>query len=142
MWESLCQILGVRELISDPRFRTIPDRVENKEFLKPILEAKLNQKYSDVWIEALNKGGIACGPINTVEQVFQDSQVLHQKMLLEVEHSFAGKIKLIGFPVNLSETPCRVALPPPTLGQHTKEILGELEYSEQDIKELKQKGIV
>jgi len=142
MWEKLCVVLGVDDLRNDPRFQTNPDRVKNKEALKEIIEKHLVRKNTGEWIEILNKEGIASGPINTVDQVFRDGQVLNQKMLLEVDHSRAGRIKMIGFPVKLGRTPCRIAVPPPGLGQNTDEILKKLNYSEQEIKELKQSGII
>jgi crotonobetainyl-CoA:carnitine CoA-transferase CaiB-like acyl-CoA transferase len=142
MWEKLCEILGVEDLIYELRFQTMPDRVQNKEALKEIIEKNLARKTTEEWVEILNKGGIASGPIYTIDQVFRDEQVSHQKMLLEVEHSIAGKIKMIGFPVKMGRTPCRIALAPPHLGQNTNEILKELNYSEEEIKELKQSGII
>lgn len=142
MWEKLCKVLGVNELPNDPRFRTNPDRVKNKELLKEFIEKNLLCRPVEEWIEILNREGIACGPIYTVDQVFKDKQVLSQEMLLEVEHTLAGKIKMIGFPVKLGKTPCKIAVAPPYLGQHTDEILKELNYSEEEIKKLKQSDII
>lgn len=142
MWEKLCQVLKLDELINDPRFQTIPDRVQNKDELRGLMEKILVQKTVAEWVEILNKEGIACGPIYTVEQVFKDEQVLHQKMLLEADHATAGRIKMIGFPVKMSRTPCQIALPPPAFGQHTYEILKGLNYSDEEIKELKKSGII
>lgn len=84
MWENLCKILGREDLINDARFKTIPDRVKNKDALRVILEGKLASKSSEEWVEILNKQGIPCGPIYNIDQVFRDNQVLHQKMLLEI----------------------------------------------------------
>ena len=142
MWEKLCKILNVEELTNDLRFRTIPDRVQNKEELKEILEKSLAHKTTEEWIGILNREGIACGPIYTIDQVFRDKQILNQEMLLEVEHSTAGKIKMIGFPVKMSRTPCKISLAPPVLGQHTQEILRGLNYSEEEIKELNKNGVI
>lgn len=141
MWEKLCKLLGLEELLDDPRFE-LSVRVQNKDVLREIMEKKLIQKTSEEWLEILYREGIACGPIRTIDQVFKDIQVLNQEMLLEVEHAKAGKIKMIGFPVKLRRTPCRITLPPPTLGQHTNEILEELNYSEEEIRELKKGGII
>jgi len=142
MWEKLCEILEVKELTNDPRFQTIPNRVQNKDALREIIEKKLTCRISEEWVEILNNEGIACGPIYTVDEVFKDEQVLSQEMLLEVGHSKAGKIKMIGFPVKISRTPCKISLAPPHLGQHTQVILKELNFSEEEIKELKQGGII
>jgi CoA:oxalate CoA-transferase len=142
MWEKLCEILGAENLVVDSKFQTIPGRVENKDLLREILEKRLVKKTTSEWVEILNEGGIACGPIYTIDQVFNDSQILAQEMVSEVEHIKAGKIKMIGFPVKISRTPCKTSLPPPILGQHTQEILGDLNYSQEEIAELKQNGIV
>ena len=142
MWERFCETLGVEELRNDPRFKDIPARVKNKEELKEMLEKILARKDTEEWIETLNKAGVACGPIFTIDQVFQDKQILHQEMLLTVDHSKAGRIKMMGFPVKLSRTPCKISFPPPLLGQHTREILTELDYSQEEIEELKQESII
>jgi CoA:oxalate CoA-transferase len=142
MWIKLCQILKLDELINDPRFQTIPDRVQNKCELRILLERILVQKTVADWVEILNKAGIPSGSILTVDQVFKNEQVLHQKMLLEVDHKTAGRLKMIGFPVKLSRTPCQITLPPPAFGQHTYEILKELKYSDEEIMELKKSGVV
>lgn len=142
MWEKLCQLLEMENLIHDPRFKTIPDRVQNKDSLKDLLEQKLVAKATEEWVELLNHQGIACGPIYTIDQTFRDRQVLHQEMLMEIEHGTAGRIKMVGFPVKLSRTPCRIACPPPCFGQHTNEILKELDYSEEEIDEFQKEGII
>jgi len=142
MWEKLCKLLDMENLIHDPRFKTIPDRVQNKDSLREFLEQKLFSKSTEEWVELLNQNGIACGPILTIDQTFGNRQVLHQKMLMEIEHCTAGKIKMIGFPVKLSRTPCRIACPPPCAGQNTNEILRELDYSEEEINKFKQEGII
>jgi len=142
MWEKLCQILKLDALPNDPRFKTIPDRVQNKDALRILMEKVLLQKPVAEWVEILNQEGIPSGPILAIDQVFQDEQVLHQKMLLEVDHATAGKIKMIGFPVKMSETPCQVSLPPPAFGQHTHEILKGLNYTDEEITELKKNGII
>ena len=142
MWEKLCSLLQIESLVDDPRFRTIRDRVLNKTPLRDILEQKLSSKSTDEWVELLNDEGIACGPIYTIDKTFQDKQVLHQEMLLESEHPTAGRIQLIGFPVKLSRTPCQITYPPPCFGQHTDEILKELNYSEEEICALRTGGVI
>jgi crotonobetainyl-CoA:carnitine CoA-transferase CaiB-like acyl-CoA transferase len=93
------------------------------------------------WIEYLNKEGVPCGPINNLAQTFEDPQVRHQEMLLEVEQP-TGKVKTLGFPVKMSQTPAQIYRPAPQLGQHTEEILADLGFSIEKIKELRDKGVV
>ena len=93
------------------------------------------------WIEYLNKEGVPCGPIYNLAQTFEDPQVKHQEMVLEVEQP-SGKVKTLGFPVKMSKTPARVQRPAPQLGEHTEEILSDLGFSREKIKGLKEKGII
>ncbi len=142
MWEILCQILGMTDLMNDPRFLKDADRVKNKKELRELMEEQLASKTSDEWVEIMNQEGIPCGTINTIDQVFQDKQVLHQQMLLEVDHLTAGKIKMIGFPVKMERTPAHISLPPPVLGQHNHEILKGLNYSDEAIEDLRKREII
>lgn len=142
MWEALCQILDMEELKDDPRFIQNDERVKNKKKLREIIEKKLAEKNSFEWIEILNEKGIPCGPINSIDMVFNDPQVIHQEMIMEVDHPKSKRIKMIGFPVKLRRTPPQIFLPPPLLGQHTKEILKKLNYSDEDIEEFKKNGVI
>ncbi len=145
-WDSSVPMSNWRNVVTvirnDPRFQDIPHTVEYKVVLKEILEKILARKNTEEWIETLNRAGVVCGPIFTIDQVFQDKQILHQAMLLTVDHSKAGRIKIMGFPVKLSRAPCKISFPPPLLGQHTREILTELDYSQEEIEELKQESII
>ena len=142
MWERLAKALGLAALIEDKRFRTVPDRVTNRAELGKLLEEKLAEKKTKDWEEILNGVGVANGPILHLDEVFQDPQVLHQEMLIEMDHPTIGRIKNLGFPAKLSRTPGAVRLPPPLLGQHTEEILKELGYSLGEIEGLRKEGII
>ncbi|MCF8079377.1 MAG: CoA transferase [Desulfobacterales bacterium] len=142
MWLKLCELLEINELIQDSMFNTMEARVSNKDKLKEILECKLAKRTSAEWIEILNNGGIACGPIYSIDEVFNDEHVLHRKMLLETTHSLAGKIEMIGFPVKMKRTPCKINYPPPVFNEHTEEILKEIGYNDEKIVDLKRKEII
>jgi len=142
MWLNLCRLLELENLIDDPRFIGMPQRVKYKDRLSEILESRLRQKSTAHWIEILNDNSIASGPIYGIDEVFQDEHVLQRQMLMEVEHPLAEKIKLIGFPIKMTRTPCRVKHPPPFFGQHTNEILKELNYSDEKLAALRKDNII
>ncbi len=142
MWERLCKTLGIEELIQDERFLTVKDRVANRPALSAILNEKLQEKTSEEWIEILNDAGVACGPILNIKEVFENEQVLHLKMLEEIDHPHCGRIKSIGIPTKLSRTPGSVRKAPPLKGEDTDAVLRELGLGEEKIKEFHEKGVV
>jgi len=142
MWERLCKTLKVEELIDDPRFLTVKDRVINRPALSEILNEKLKEKTNEEWIEILNDSGVACGPILNIKEVFENDQVLHLKMLEEIDHPHCGRIKTIGIPTKLSRTPGSIRKPPPLKGEHTDEVLRELGFSEDKIKAFHSASVV
>ena len=141
MWERLAHALGLKELLADPRFQTNDLRRQHRRELNEIVNEITNKRTMAAWIEYLNKEGVPCGPINNLAQTFEDPQVRHQEMLLELEQP-SGKVKTLGFPVKMSQTPAKIYRPAPQLGQHTMEILASLQYSPEQINELKMKGII
>jgi crotonobetainyl-CoA:carnitine CoA-transferase CaiB-like acyl-CoA transferase len=122
----LCEAVGRPELARDPRFATNEARVRNQDLLSSTLQALLRQKRVDHWTEKLAAAGVPCGPINDIARVFEDPQVRHRGMRIEVQHPLAGTLALVGSPLRLSDTPVDYRLPPPLLGQHTDEVLGDL----------------
>jgi formyl-CoA transferase len=141
-WQELCALAGWSDLVADPRYATNPLRVENRRTLIPTLEERFRQRTSAEWEQSLLQVNIPCSPINTLDQVFADLQVLARDMLVEVPHPTAGNVRLIGSPLKLSRTPVRLEQPPPLLGQHTAEVLVELGYSQEEIDRLRDQGIV
>jgi crotonobetainyl-CoA:carnitine CoA-transferase CaiB-like acyl-CoA transferase len=143
LWIRFCNVIGRAELAEDPRFATNPLRVKNRKELIKILEEIFKEKVAEEWLTLLEKEAIPCGPINTIDEVFKDPQVLHREMLVEIEHPKAGLIKMVGIPVKYSDTKPAIRLPPPVLGEHTQEILqGLLGYSSREIQELRSQGVI
>lgn len=143
LWASLCEVLGVMELIDDPRFRTNPLRVENRAECVGLLTEVLKTRTRDEWIPLLNAAGVPCAPISSMDEVFSDPQVLHRKMLVEVDHPTAGRIKLAGIPVKYSDTEATIKSHPPLLGEHTEEILSEvLGFDKDKIEDLRSREVL
>ncbi len=141
MWERLAAALGQKDLIQDPRFRTNDLRRANRKELNDIVNEITSKKPMGEWIEYLNAQGVPCGPIYNLAQTFGDPQVKHQEMVLELDQP-AGKVKTLGFPIKMSDTPASIRRPAPRLGEHAEEILGELGFSAEKIKELKEKKVI
>ncbi len=137
-----CDVIGRPDLADDPRFKTNSDRVVNRDALIPILGEIFKTRTTAEWIEALVAADLPCGPINTIDKVFEHPQVLHRQMLAEVNHPTAGRIKLVGIPYKFTGTPLSIRRHPPTLGEHTEEVLRELGYTEADIAALRAEGAI
>ncbi|MHA2473571.1 MAG: CaiB/BaiF CoA transferase family protein [Promethearchaeota archaeon] len=133
LWEKFCRAIGLEKIKDDPKFSTNAMRVKNREKLISIINIAVGSKKADKWLKLLTAEGVPCGPIFDTEQIFQDPQVIHREMVKELTHQKAGKIKVTGVPIKLSETPGEVLTAPPTLGQHTIDVLSNLGY---DIKEI------
>jgi crotonobetainyl-CoA:carnitine CoA-transferase CaiB-like acyl-CoA transferase len=143
LWTRFCTLIGKPELTEDPRFKTNPLRVQNREECIGILVPIMRTRTRDEWVKLLNDDAIPCAPINSMDEVFQNPQVLHRKMLVEVDHYKAGKIKLVGIPVKYSENKATIRRPPPTLGEHTREVLKEvLGYDDRHIDDLQSAGVI
>lgn len=134
---------GRPELSADPRFATNPQRVANRDVLVPILAEMVRPRTRAQWIADLEKAGVPCGPINTLDDVFEDEQVKARGLRVDLPHPSAGEVKLVGSPIRMSATPPQALRHPPLLGEHTEDVLGDmLGYSAEDIQALRDKGIV
>ena len=94
--------------------------------LNRLINQRLGTDTQENWIRRLNEAGVPCGKVQDIGEALADPQMLHQEMVMEVEHPGHGAVKMLGFPVKLSKTPCLVRYPAPKHGEHTAEILAEL----------------
>jgi len=143
LWENLCNSVLMRpDLINDPRFLTLQDRNNNEPIIKQIIDEITHTKSVEEWIELLTQGNVPCGKVRTVKEALELEQTKAREMVVEMEDEIRGKIKMLGIPTKLSATPGAIRRMPPVLGEHTEEVLNELEYNKNDIKELEDKGII
>jgi crotonobetainyl-CoA:carnitine CoA-transferase CaiB-like acyl-CoA transferase len=138
-----CEIAGRREWAVDPRFAKNVDRVRNREVLVPMVAAVVRERTQRAWLDALEAAGVPCGPINRLDQLFADPQLLARGMKLDLAHPLAGTVPQVGNPLKLSDTPVTCDRPPPLLAQHTREVLrGRLGLTDDAIADLAARGIV
>ena len=142
LWRTFCGVLGADDLADDPRFRTNKDRVAARETLRPMLVERLRARPAAEWLADLKAAGVPCGGVRDLEQVFTDPQVLERAMVVALDHPTAGAIRQLGVPVKLDGTPGAVRTPPPTLGQHTAAILGELGIGDAEAARLRTAGAI
>ncbi len=144
-FQDWCAVAGAEDLKTDPRFATNPLRLQNRDALYAAIPAYMAAKSTDEWVDALEAAKVPCGPVNTIDRVFEDPQVQSRGMRIDLPHpsAGAGTVPLIANPVKLSKTPVHYRHAPPTLGQHTDEVLAEvLGLSESEIAAEKGKGAV
>jgi crotonobetainyl-CoA:carnitine CoA-transferase CaiB-like acyl-CoA transferase len=140
-----CTFIGRLELSLDEKFKTNEMRVRNRDELTNIINDITHEKTSKYWLVGLEKIKVACGPINRIDQAFENPQVQSREMEIEMRHPATSNqpVKLIGSPIKMSRTPVSYRRPPPMLGEHTEEILSEfLELSPDACFELRKKGII
>ena len=142
LWTRLCDAIGREELIEDPRFDTNDLRMENRAELADELEKTLARKTTDEWVDILLDAGFPAAPIHNYQQVFEDPHTIAREMMVEMDHPVEGRVKGLGIPVKLSETPGEIRRPAPLLGEHTEETLSGLGYSEEEIADLRERKII
>jgi crotonobetainyl-CoA:carnitine CoA-transferase CaiB-like acyl-CoA transferase len=137
-----CAAAERAEWASDERFATNAARVTHRQALIPMIQAVTRTRNTSAWVSLLENLGVPCGPIHTVDQVYQDPQVRARDMTFEMQHPTAGPIPLVASPIRMSETPVAYRHAPPMLGQHTREVLSEvLGMTEDNLNDLKQQGV-
>jgi len=137
-----CDVAGRPELAEDPRFATNPARVEHREALLTLLRPVLAGRTTDDWLEALEAASVPAGPVNSIDQVFADPQVQARGMRIAMSHASGRDVDLVASPLKLSATPVAYLHAPPTLGQHTDEVLRDLGLDDHEIVRLRERGVV
>ncbi|XP_017780383.1 PREDICTED: succinate--hydroxymethylglutarate CoA-transferase [Nicrophorus vespilloides] len=142
-FKHFCKLIGQEELGTNPKYLTNKDRVKNRQELIALIKSVMIEHPNSYWSKLFDKAQFPCGPINNLENVFNDPHIKEIELVKEIEHPTAGKIKLVGPPVKYSDGGNLVKMPPPTLGQHTDEILEEvLKFDKNVIAQLKQDKII
>jgi crotonobetainyl-CoA:carnitine CoA-transferase CaiB-like acyl-CoA transferase len=137
-----CEVAGQPELARDPRFATNAARVRHREVLVPLLEPLLKSRTRQQWLQALEAAKVPSGPINALDEVFADPQVVARGMTVPVPHPLNDELRLVASPIKLSATPVQVRRAPPLLGEHTDEVLQELGFDATELAALRRQGVL
>jgi crotonobetainyl-CoA:carnitine CoA-transferase CaiB-like acyl-CoA transferase len=141
IYQRLVDVLGDKALLHED-FADGKSRSKNRERLNALINEHTRKKTADEWIELLNKAGVPCGEINTIDKVFASPQIKHLGMAKDMVSQERGPTQVVGQPVILSRTDSSVKHPPPTLGQHTDEVLGAIGYTADEIAKLRAGGVI
>ncbi len=140
---SFCQAAGCAELAAEPRFQTMSQRIVHRAELIPLIAEILRTRPKQEWIEILEAANVPCGPINNMKEVFEDPQVRHRRLRIDMAHPLGGHAPVVASPMRLSATPVEYRHAPPLLGQHNEDIYrGLLGKSAAELERLRQAGIV
>lgn len=141
-WRKLCEALDLQSLADDPRFASWLLRMDHSADLLPLLEARFRTGTRAHWLAHLAAHDIPAAPVQTLMQFMDDPAVRHHAMVQEYDHPEVGRLRLMGQPLAFSDSPTRDPGPPPTLGQHTDAVLGELGYDRAAIDALRARRVV
>jgi crotonobetainyl-CoA:carnitine CoA-transferase CaiB-like acyl-CoA transferase len=119
------KVIGASSLLDDPRFSTNQKRMEHRSELNAFISVYTAQYSQAHWVTLLNDAGVPCGVVQPLSEAFQSPQTVHQQMVIDVPHGSHGTVKMLGFPVKLSATPCRIRYPAPSHGQHNAEVFDD-----------------
>ena len=143
LWAKFCEMIGRQDLIDHPKFKTNKLRTENREELNKILDEIFLTKTYLEWAELFESYNLPYSPVNTIDKVVNDPVINYRKMVIEIDQTKVGKMKIAGSPFKMSETPGEVYAPAPLLGEHTVEVLKNLlNYPVERINELRKEGVV
>ena len=143
-WPVVCQALGIEHLEKDPKFENAAKRQENSEEIIAIMDEIFITRSTLEWMKVLKQAGdIICNPIQTIADLLNDPQVLANDYIIDCNHEVLGPVKVVGLPVQLSETPGKVNVTAPEFGQHTEEVLIEVGgYSWEEVAQLREEEVI
>ena len=142
IWHRFAEALGAPDLPNRPEYATALDRSKNRKALNAEINKLTEKKSSETWVKEFNAAGVPCGPIYSIDQMFEDAQVKHLGMAQDVPNPEGRHIRLVGQPVTLSRTPSRMAARPPEFGEHTEEVLTEFGFGADEIADLRKRKVV
>jgi len=142
LWRKFCSVAGLDAIVDDRRFRTNADRVAHRKETLDLVQAALAQHSATHWNDALTAIGVPCAPINSIAQLLDHPHTGASDIIVEYEHQTAGRLKGVGHPVLIDGAAREAGLPPPMLGQHTDDVLGEMGLSAETIGELRRSRVI
>jgi len=142
LWRKFCSVAGLEAIVNDPKFKTNADRVAHRAETLGYVQTAIARRTVAYWNDELARIGVPCSPINSLEQLLAHPHTAASGMILDYQHPLAGPTKGVGQPILLNDVPRSAGKPPPTLGQHTDEILAELGLTSTRIHELKKTNVV
>lgn len=143
LFRRLAEAIGQPDLAADPRFTSVDLRLQNAEAIEQILQAWIGMRETEEVLDVIGAAGVPCTKVATIDEVVENPQLRHRNQIVEIDHPVAGKVSTAGVTMKLSDTPLTIRRPPPTLGQHTTEILGNwLALSDIQIKDLMDEAVV
>jgi crotonobetainyl-CoA:carnitine CoA-transferase CaiB-like acyl-CoA transferase len=142
IWARFAKAVGREDWLTWPQFKGDADRVKATELINKEVQGELGKKSTAEWVEILNKAGVPCGPIYSLDQVFEDPQIKHLGIAATVKHPILGEIKMQNQPVKLTRTPASIVRPTPEFGEQTDELLTEFGYSGSEIESLRAAKVI
>ena len=142
IWKRFAEAVDKGEWLDMDEFKNAKERLMNRDYLNKLIEEVTITKTSDEWVEKLEKVGVPCGPINSIDKVFDDPQVKHLGIAQSIDTIPFGQTQLVGQPFNLSRSPSIMKQRPPEKGEHNEDVLLDLGYSSEELDELKSKNII